>query len=110
MNRKYLKVNKTNTIKSLAALVFRLVFRRLSYAFRSLVVAYGYAMRKSANASPHKSEPPSPSPPPPPHTPQAPRKKLSFREPEVMPRGGNPRVVLDRADEFELDEELQVIV
>jgi len=54
-------------------------------------------MRKTANApSPQKSE----------HPRQAPRKKLSFREPEVVPRG-KPRVVLNKADEFELDEELQ---
>lgn len=61
-------------------------------------------MRKTANAPlpppqlSHKSEP----------QPQQPRKKLSFREPEVVPRG-TPRVILDRADEFELDEELQVV-
>lgn len=56
-------------------------------------------MRKTANASPSSSPQPS--------QPQVPRKKLSFREPEVVPRG-RPRVVLDRADEFDLDEELQV--
>ncbi|CAH1736244.1 unnamed protein product [Aphis gossypii] len=54
-------------------------------------------MRKTANA---------PSPPKPEQPRQAPRKKLSFREPEVVPRG-KPRVVLNKADEFELDEELQ---
>lgn len=55
-------------------------------------------MRKTANVPPHKPETPQP---------QVPRKKLSFREPEVVPRG-TPRVVLNRADEFELDDELQV--
>lgn len=55
-------------------------------------------MRKTANV---------PSPPKPEQPRQAPRKKLSFREPEVVPRG-KPRVVLNKADEFELDEELQV--
>ncbi|XP_016657192.1 capon-like protein isoform X2 [Acyrthosiphon pisum] len=54
-------------------------------------------MRKTVNA---------PSPPNSDHPRQVPRKKLSFREPEVVPRG-KPRVVLNRADEFELDEELQ---
>lgn len=61
-------------------------------------------MRKTAtNTSPYKSEPP----PPPQPLPQVPRKKLSFREPEVVPRG-KPRVFLEKADEFDLDDELQV--
>ncbi|XP_025407775.1 capon-like protein isoform X2 [Sipha flava] len=61
-------------------------------------------MRKTANVSSSLSPSSSPSGP----QPQVPRKKLSFREPEVVPRG-RPRVVLDRADEFDLDEELQKI-
>lgn len=75
-------------------------FGRFSAVCSPVARAY-MVMRKNAAAaavpSPHKPE----------QQPQAPRKKLSFREPEVVPRG-KPRVVLDRADEFELDDELQV--
>lgn len=74
---------------------FRLVFRGCRLAARTFMV-----MRKNAAASvpsPHKPEQQT----------QPPRKKLSFREPEVVPHG-KPRVFLDRADEFELDDELQV--
>jgi len=74
-----------------------------------------FMMRRNANASSSQSRKPEP-PPPPAQQVQQPRKKLSFREPEVVSRGGHPRLgttavaIPDtRTDELELqDEELQV--
>lgn len=104
--RRWRQETRKNAIKSFARSFSRAQVLYDNIVVRSLSarVHMVFMMRRSANASSssqsRKSEPPAQQP--------VPRKKLSFREPEVVPRGKPRFAVPERADEYELDEELQV--